>query len=112
MNGIQMGTTERITLSAEKANVSVQISAQGHLYNARDILSADIKVNGVEGYTTKLDLQKKVDGVYQSVDVAKTISGDCTQNYNLDYVPGSYRLYLYAYTSYSREETSFYFIIQ
>lgn len=111
MNGIRKETAG-ITLSAEKANVSVQISAQEHLYSIGDILSAQIKVRGIEGYTTKLVLQQKVDGVYQSVDVAKTISGDCTQTYNLNYVPGSYRLYLYAYTSYSREQTSFYFIIQ
>ena len=111
MNGICKGTAD-ITLSAEKANVSLQISAQEHLYSIGDILSAQIKVRGIEGFTTKLDLQQKVDGVYQSVDVAKTISGDCTQTYNLNYVPGSYRLYLYAYTSYSREDTSFYFIIQ
>ena len=111
MNGIRKGTAE-ISLSAEKANVSVQISAQGHLYSAGDTLSAQIKVRGIEGYTTKLDIQRKVDGVYQSVDVAKTITGDCTQTFHLNYDPGSYRLYLYAYTSYSREETSFYFIIQ
>jgi len=111
MNGICKGTAD-ITLSAEKANVSLQIIEQEHLYNTGDTLSVQIKVKGIEGFTTKLDLQQKVDGVYQSVDVAKTIMGDCTQTYNLNYTPGSYRLYLYAYTSYSREETSFYFIIQ
>lgn len=110
-NGICKGTAD-ITLSAEKANVSLQIIEQEHLYNTGDTLSVQIKVKGIEGFTTKLDLQQKVDGVYQSVDVAKTIMGDCTQTYNLNYAPGSYRLYLYAYTSYSREETSFYFIIQ
>ena len=111
MNGIRKETAG-ITLSAEKANVSLQIIEQEHLYNTGDTLSVQIKVKGIEGFTTKLDLQQKVDGVYQSVDVAKTISGDCTQTYNLNHTPGSYRLYLYAYTSYSREETSFYFIIQ
>ena len=110
-NGTCKGT-ETIALSAEKANVSLQIAALEHLFNTGDTLSADIKVKGIEGFTTKLDLQQKVDGVYQSVDVAKTITGDCTQTFNLNYTPGSYRLYLYAYTSYSREETSFYFIIQ
>ncbi|MBR6653173.1 MAG: hypothetical protein IKL27_00405, partial [Oscillospiraceae bacterium] len=111
MNGSLRGTGS-ITLSAEKANVSVQISAQGHLYNARDILSADIKVNGVEGYTTKLDIQKKVDGKYVSIDVARTVIGNCTETFNLSDDPGSYRLYLYAYTSYDRVETAYYFIVK
>ena len=101
-----------ITLSAEKEDVSVMISGNAHLFRVGDTMSVQIEVDGIEGYTIKLDIQRKVDGVYQSVDVAKTITGDCTQTFNLNYDPGSYRLYLYAYTSYNREETSFYFIIQ
>lgn len=111
MNGTSKGET-MITLSAEKVDVSVKISGNAHLFRVGDTMSVQIEVDGIEGYTTKLDIQRKVDGVYQSVDVAKTITGDCTQTFNLNYDPGSYRLYLYAYTSYNREETSFYFIIQ
>jgi len=111
MNGDSKGTA-RITLSAEKANVSLKITEEQHLYSVNDILSVQVDINGTNGYTTKLDIQQKIDGSYQSVDVARTINESGEQMFNLNFDPGSYRLYLYAYTSYSREETSFYFIIQ